>query len=71
MKEHAEHEEAGTLQRKSRVENDEATRRNARMPALPPFKPKPAVRPIAVNQKAGLRRFAKPALFAYQQIGTH
>lgn len=39
MKEHAEHEEAGTLRTKSRVENDEATRRNARMPAPPPFKP--------------------------------
>lgn len=39
MKEHAEHEEAGTLRTKNRAENDEATRRNARMPAPPPFKP--------------------------------
>ena len=39
MKGHAEHEEAGTLRTKNRVENDEATRRNARMPAPPPFKP--------------------------------
>lgn len=39
MKGRTELEEAGTLRTKSHVENDEATRRNARMPAPPPFKP--------------------------------
>lgn len=39
MKEHAEHEEVGTLRTKSRVENDEATRHNAHKLALPPSKP--------------------------------
>lgn len=73
MKEHAEHEEAGTLRTKSRVENDEATRRNARMPAPPPFKPngnpvrnhhpKPKSRPAA--------QCYKPALLHIKQIGTH
>lgn len=66
MKEHAEHEEAGTLRTKSRVENDEATRRNARMPAPPPFKPngnpvrnhhpKPKSRPAAQCYKPALLR---------------
>ena len=66
MKEHAEHEEAGTLRTKSRVENDEATRRNARMPAPPPFKPngnpvrnhhpKPKSRLVALCHKPALLR---------------
>lgn len=66
MKEHAGHEEAGTLRTKSRVENDEATRRNARMPAPPPFKPngnpvrnhhpKPKSRPAAQCYKPALLR---------------
>ena len=40
MKEHTECRWIGhAANEKSRVENDEATRRNARMPAPPPFKP--------------------------------
>lgn len=66
MKEHAEHEEAGTLRTKSRVENDEATRRNAHKLALPPSKsngspvrnhhPKPKSRPAAQCYKPALLR---------------
>lgn len=71
MKEHAEHEEAGTLRTKSRVENDEATRRNARMPARrpssqtnnPTYCSKPKSRLAALCHK--------PALLHIKQIGTH
>ena len=72
MKEHAEHEEAGTLRTKSRVENDEATRRNARMPAPPPFKPNGS--PIRNHHPKPKSRLAalchKPALLHIKQIGT-
>lgn len=73
MKGHAEHEEAGTLRTKSRVGNDEATRRNARMPAPPPSKPNGSpVRNHCNKPKGRLAALChKPAFLHIKQIGTH
>lgn len=73
MKEHAEHEEAGTLRTKSRVENDEheGPRMESWHAAL---QAKSAIRlaAITVNQKSRLAALChKPALLHIKQIGTH
>lgn len=73
MKEHTEYEEAGTLRTKSRVENDEATRRNAHKLALPSSKPNDS--PVRNHHPKPKSRLAalchEPALLHIKQIGTH
>ena len=73
MKEHAEHEEAGTLRTKNRVENDEATRRNARMPARRPSSQtnNPACNHCNKPKSRLVALCHKPALLHIKQIGTH